>query len=180
MQTLRPVGLLPPDEVARRQAAAAFVAVPSRWDPFNYTAAEAMQQGAVVVCSEGAGAADLIEDGVTGFRAPADDAPAFADAMRRALALAPAERDTLRVAAARETALARLDPDRIAAEKAALYAAALAAPALPAADWLRAAVAPAAGTDALTFLDHLPLRPLAAYAARRGWGTLRRTLPFGR
>ena len=44
-----------------------FVVVPSTWDVFNLTAAEAMTLGSVVICSRNAGAEMLIEDGINGF-----------------------------------------------------------------------------------------------------------------
>ena len=75
------LGRVSPAEVAKRQRAAAFVVVPSLWDMFNLTAPEAMAQGAILLCSEGAGAVDLIDHGINGFNFPAGDASALAGLM---------------------------------------------------------------------------------------------------
>ena len=168
MQTLRPLGALPPAEVRRRQAAAAFVVVPSLWDVYNLSVAEAMQQQAVVVCSDGAGGADLVEDGRNGFVVPAGDAEALAGAIQRAAGLPTAERDRMG-RAARETAVSSLDPDLVAAAAEARYANLEATqrprPALP--PWLQAAAGPGTPADRDEFFRHLPLRSLLAHAARR-------------
>ncbi len=163
-RTLRPVGPLPPADVARRQAAAAFVVVPSLWDVYNLSVAEAMQQGAVVVCSKGAGGADLVEDGVTGFAVPAGDADALAAALRRAAALSPGERDRMG-GAARAAAAASLNPDRVAADAVVRYRALEPVAAPP--PWVRAAAAPGTPADPDAFFRHLPLRALLAHAAGR-------------
>ncbi|MCW8137917.1 MAG: glycosyltransferase family 4 protein, partial [Planctomycetota bacterium] len=75
---VRPLGARPLAEVRRLQREAAFVVIPSTWDVFNYTSTEALAAGAVVICSDGAGAASLITDGVDGFVFPAGDAAALA------------------------------------------------------------------------------------------------------
>ena len=93
------VGQVEPEEVARLQAEAGFVLVPSLWDVYNLTAVEAMRQGAVVVCSTGAGAVDLMEDGVNGFTFPAGDASALAATLGRVRALSDDEREGLSTAA---------------------------------------------------------------------------------
>ncbi len=53
----------PFEQTARLQAQAAFMVVPSLWDTFNFTCVEAMWSGRPVICSRGAGASELIEDG---------------------------------------------------------------------------------------------------------------------
>ena len=58
--------------------AAKAVLVPSTWDVFNLVAAEAMAMGRVVVISDCAGAADLVQHGVSGFVFPKGDAAALA------------------------------------------------------------------------------------------------------
>lgn len=57
-------------EYAAAQAAlsgSAFVLIPSTWDTFNFVVTEAMWQGKIVLASTGAGASELINDGVDGF-----------------------------------------------------------------------------------------------------------------
>ena len=167
-EKIEPVGQVAPAEVARLQAEAGFVVVPSLWDVYNLTAVEAMRHGAVVVCSTGAGASDLIEDGINGFTFPAGDAVALADALRLVVALAPEERERLS-AAARATVVDRLNPQMIAARKVEAYETVIRQAGAVAPDpWSAAAARPASGTgDALGFLDHQPLRDILSYAARR-------------
>ena len=172
-RTLRPIGQVLPDEVARRQANAAFVVVPSLWDVYNLSVAEAMQQGAVVVCSEGAGGVDLVEDGVNGFAVPAGDDEALAHALARAAGLTASERDEIGQAA-RATAVATLDPDAVAATSAERYRALVDGPRGAPPPWMAQSVAPGPAARLDAFLNHLPLRTLLAHAARR----VRGKLPF--
>ena len=172
-RTVRPVGQIRPAEVAARQRAADVVVVPSLWDVFNYTAAEAMRTGSVVVCSDGAGAADLIDDGENGFSVPADDPDALAMALDRTARLSTSERRRIGDAA-RETVVERLAPERIAQQRLDTYrrlSAGDASETRPAPDWLRAAIRPddslETGGPPLAFLDQLPLRDLARYVLRR-------------
>jgi glycosyltransferase involved in cell wall biosynthesis len=111
-----PVGLRTPPETAERQRRAAFAVVPSTWDVFNFTVAEAMGAGRPVICSDGAGAAGLIENGVNGFRVPAGDVAALADSIQRMHALTGDARDAMGQRA-RDTVERALDPARIAAER---------------------------------------------------------------
>jgi len=59
-----PVGPKSPEEAQALQAQAKFLVVPSTWDVFNYVCVEAVAQGQVVICSDGAGACSLIINGV--------------------------------------------------------------------------------------------------------------------
>jgi len=65
---------LPASQVASLQRNAKFVIVPSKWDTFNLSAVEAMWAQRVVICSDAAGAATLIEHGKNGFCFPSGDA----------------------------------------------------------------------------------------------------------
>ncbi|MBP8962225.1 MAG: glycosyltransferase family 4 protein [Opitutaceae bacterium] len=112
---------LHPAELRGRQVAARFVVVPSDWDVFNYTAAEALASGTTLICSEGAGAAALVRDGDNGFRFPAGNHVALAARIREVLALSASERSRLG-AAALATVLNELDPNRIAALEHEAYA----------------------------------------------------------
>jgi glycosyltransferase involved in cell wall biosynthesis len=62
---------------------AAFVLVPSIWDVFNMTAAEAMSLRSVVICSRGAGAEMLITDGLNGFLFDSAKPSQLADCIRK-------------------------------------------------------------------------------------------------
>ncbi len=119
-QSVCPIGEVRPGEVARRQYAAEFVVVPSIWDVFNYTAAEAMRAGSVVICSEGAGAADLIEHGTNGFKVPEEEPEALAEAIRRVTALPSANRKTIGEKG-RRTVERELAPKRIARRRLRTY-----------------------------------------------------------
>jgi glycosyltransferase involved in cell wall biosynthesis len=163
-----PLGRRTPREAAALQQAARFVIVPSTWDVFNLSAVEGMGRGKVVICSDGAGAADLIRDGESGFRFPAENAAALAEQLRRVKELSDAERQRIGEAG-RAVVNAELDPERVAERRLARYetlakertgAARLTLPAL-------------AGfgdeiADPLAFLDRLPLRRLVRGVVRQG------------
>jgi hypothetical protein len=130
-----------------------------------------MSSESVVVCSEGAGASDLIEDGENGFCVPAKDPEALARALQTARGLSPADRHRIG-AAGRETVKKQLDPTRIALRRIDTFHD-LSGEQWPgrATDWLLKAIHPekAAGVSSkpLAFLDHLPLRDLSTYVLRR-------------
>jgi glycosyltransferase involved in cell wall biosynthesis len=176
-EKVEPVGQVPPAEVARLQVEAGFVVVPSLWDVYNLTAVEAMRHGAILVCSTGAGASDLVEDGVNGFTFPAGAAAALAASLQRVLALTSQERAALS-AAARATVVDRLSPQTIAAQKVEAYEAAIRrAGAVEPDPWTAAAARPSQSAGAtLGFLDHQPLRDILSYTLRRT--SARLNLPF--
>jgi len=167
---IRHLPQVPPREVAKLQRAARFVVAPSTWDVFNFTCIEAMASGRPVICSRGAGASELIEHGVNGFVFENGDAHALAEAIRHVLSLDETQQQRIG-AAARETVAKALDPERRTDERLRRYAEVVAGfeprPAISG-DCLREACcgrdAPA---SALAFLDHMPLKPLLAYCARR-------------
>lgn len=115
-QRVRPIGEIPPEKVARRQHAADFVVVPSIWDVFNYTAAEAMRTGSVVVCSEGAGVVEFIEHDTNGFRVPAEEPESLAKTIQHAASLSTKEREKIGERG-RQTIKRELDPKRIACRR---------------------------------------------------------------
>lgn len=166
-----PIGQVPRSKVLRQQATAKFVVVPSIWDVFNYTAVEAMREGSVVICSEGAGAADLVEHGENGFRVPAEDPDALAQAIHEAHMLSSGERARIG-AAAQETVKQTLNPERIARVRVETYSEVRQqSGAEVEADWLMQAIRPGGQFEVpakpLAFLDHLPLRDLTSYVVRR-------------
>lgn len=173
---VRPVGQIPSEDVTKRQAAAEFVVVPSLWDVFNYTAVEAMQAGSVVVCSQGAGAAELITHGEDGFTVPAGDVEALAEVIQTASHL-PRKKEHSIARSARETVRKELSPQAIARNREEVYQKTLrregntSAPA-----WLAEAVEPngqfEVPSEPLAFLDELSLRDLGRYVVRRTWRKL--------
>ena len=172
--TVEPVGQVSTGRVAELQARAGFVVVPSLWDVYNLTAVEAMQAGAVVVCSLGAGAADVIEDGSTGFLFPAGDAAALAAALERVRQLSADDRTAIGSAAARAVREA-LDPAAVARDKADAYTAlGESGPTFAPSPWAEAAVRAEAVAPAppLAFLDQFALRDVLTHTARRIRGKL--------
>jgi hypothetical protein len=142
-----------------------------------------MSSGRPVVCSTGAGASELIEDGTTGFLFEAGNAASLASAIDRLLSLDPVRHaDIGRNAQA--TIRERLAPERIAAERLAAYQRARDAfePRTEfSQDWLMDAVSgrnSSPGGD-LAFLDHQPLRSILNYSVRRLGSKLRGDLYAG-
>jgi glycosyltransferase involved in cell wall biosynthesis len=167
----------PFEQTARLQAAAAFMVVPSLWDTFNFTCVEAMGAGTSVICSTGAGASELIEDGVNGFVFENGSAESLAAAIDRLLSLNETARGEL-AAAGRQTVLRELEPVEVCRERLAAYETIVrsgAGTTLPSGDWLRLACEPgkAVARESLDFLDHLPLKSLVDYSARRAIQKLR-------
>jgi glycosyltransferase involved in cell wall biosynthesis len=79
----RVVGQLNRDELVPWYAAADVLVLPSRSEPWGMTLNEGAAAGLPLVATDAVGAAhDLIEQGANGFRVPADDAPALAQALR--------------------------------------------------------------------------------------------------
>jgi glycosyltransferase involved in cell wall biosynthesis len=166
-----------PAEVAIRQQAALFNVIPSTWDVFNFTVVEAMSSGRPTIVSTGAGASELIEDGVNGFLFPAGDAGTLATVLDRVLSESP-ERLAEIGRAAQETVRYALDPQRIAQQRVAAYQVAIddfaQRASVPVGGWLGAICQPApSSADQMAFLDGFPLRNLARHVAHR---TIRRIL----
>lgn len=166
---VRPLGALPPEETAQLQAKAEFIVVPSTWDVFNYTCAEGMARAQVVVCSQGAGAADLIEHGVNGLTCAADNPQALAESLETLLSLSVTKRKQIR-RAAQQTIQNKLAPSKIAHQRIEAYEKLLGRGKFPVHpnSWLIDAVSPHKSLDKpLSFLNHLPLRELSHYVLKR-------------
>lgn len=160
-----------PIEVARMQKQARFNVVPSTWDVFNFTVVEAMAAGRPVIVSTGAGASELIEDGVTGFLYPGDDHEALAAVLQRVVSM-PAQ-ELARIGAAGAESLRRaLDPAPIIARRRQSYEAAQeshrTAPAPRPSAWAIQACTPSEDqANEHAFLSQFPLRMLVAHLGRR-------------
>lgn len=160
-----------PAEVAHRQAHALFNIVPSTWDVFNFTAVEAMVSGRPTIVSTGAGASELIEDGVNGYLFAKDDAGALAETIERVLSENPARLAEI-AREGRNTIRRALDPKAIAAQHVAAYRTAIDAfktrPTAPVGGWLGTICRPsdATGID-MNFLENFPLRVLTKHVAGR-------------
>ena len=163
---IQPIGRVTSDQWLQRICAAKVVVIPSLWDTYNLVAAEAMSLGKVVVISDGAGAADLVQHGVNGFIFPKGDAAALAKLVEHVENLNQEELEEIGQTAA-VTVRKQLDPTHIAAEKIKLYRS-LPEPEVNQLSWLRECLLPATKAKPLAFLDGLPLKDLTAYVARRG------------
>jgi glycosyltransferase involved in cell wall biosynthesis len=161
---------VPPTEVAAIQSRSRLNLVPSTWDVFNFTVVEAMHSGRPVICSNGAGASELIEDGVTGFVYEGSSPKALAAALERALALPEARLVEIGMNARQHIAM-ELNPQKIAKERTKAYMAAIEAskqPRPPIPDWVKQIAMPRApGDGSLPFLEQLPLRKLTQHVGER-------------
>jgi glycosyltransferase involved in cell wall biosynthesis len=108
-----PLGQRPHADTRRLQASARYIVVPSMWDTFNYTVAESMAAGSVTIASSGAGASYLIDHGVNGYRFDPLDPAQLAERLLEAHGLDAGARRRIGDAA-RETVVARLDPQAAA------------------------------------------------------------------
>jgi len=163
---------MPPADVARRQRSARFNLVASTWDVFNFTGVEAMASGRPTIVSSGAGASELVEDGINGYRFEAGDPDSLAAAIERVLSEKPARLAEIGHAA-QETVRVSLDPQKIVAQRLAAYRKTIeafaASPPVAATSWIGDICRPtreARAGDA-AFLEHFPLRELTSHVARR-------------
>jgi glycosyltransferase involved in cell wall biosynthesis len=166
------IGVQSVEEVRRRQSVALFNLAPSTWDVFNFTAIEAMSSGRPTIVSDGAGASELIQDGVNGFLFEANNATALASAIERTLS-EPRSRSVEIGRAAQETIRAVCDPRMIALKRVAAYNSSIidfrsshrGSPSL----WLNDICSPREPSNdrQLAFLENQPLSAIIAFALRR-------------
>ena len=116
------LGHMPDDELAATLAAADAVVLPSRYEPFGIVALESAAAGAPLVASTAGGLAEVVTDGETGVSFAPGDVAGLAAAVGRVLA--DPRGAARRARAARERLATDFDWSRIAAETAAVYAAA--------------------------------------------------------
>lgn len=90
---------IPNNEVLTLQQQARFGIVPSLWDMFNFACLEFMAAGTPLICADGAGASELIEHGINGFKYEADNPSALADCIELVLSLNQAEHQKMGLAA---------------------------------------------------------------------------------
>ncbi|HEY0172645.1 MAG TPA: glycosyltransferase family 4 protein [Pyrinomonadaceae bacterium] len=165
-----PIGRCAPEEVAKRQARAAFSVVPSLWDVFNFTCVEEMGCGQVVVCSKGAGASELINDGEDGFVFPSNNAEELARKLKQLLLMTEKQQEEMG-RAAQSVILSLLNPMTVAEQRIKRYESLVARgrSSSQVHPWISESVRPHGSLNqTLAFLDKLPLRELSGYALRRG------------
>ncbi len=168
-KSVRPLGTYSPEETYKLQAAAAFMVVPSIWDVFNYTCVEGMAQGQVVLCSQGAGAVDLISHGINGLTYAANNSQALAETLQTFLSLSESARKQIGEAA-QQTVQTQLAPIHIAQQRILAYQNLLQRGRFPVRPnaWLIDAVSPSQSLEnPYAFLNHLPLKDLSRYVFQR-------------
>lgn len=111
---------LPNHSIKEKQKLAKFAVVPSTWDMFNFTLLEYMSQGTPVICSTGAGASTLIEDGANGFLFKVDNSADLAYKIELISNLTPTSFIEM-VSKARETIKQELSPAGQAIKNGMLY-----------------------------------------------------------
>jgi glycosyltransferase involved in cell wall biosynthesis len=162
-----PIGKLSRNAVAGMLRTVKFVVVPSKWDTFNLGAVEAMCAGTIVICSDGAGAADLIEDGINGFRFPNGDADRLAVLIAKVDAMSPAEREAI-AAKAQKKIQSMLAADVIAAVRMERYTKLIASGSKRKTSLWGSKLGIAESTaPPFGFLNQVPLRPMVAHVAKR-------------
>ncbi|MBD2508827.1 glycosyltransferase family 4 protein [Nostoc muscorum FACHB-395] len=166
---IQPLGTFSIEETCQLQAMANFILVPSIWDVFNYTCVEGMAQGQLVLCSQGAGAADLITDGVNGLTFKVGDPQSLAKGLDTLLSWSVAKREEIGKAA-QETVKTKLAPAKIAQQRIEIYEKLINNGRFPNRpnSWLIDAVSPTQPLEKpLAFLDLLSLRELSNYLWKR-------------
>lgn len=168
---LYPIGTFSPEETRKLQTKAKFIIVPSIWDVFNYTCAEGMALGKVVLCSQGAGASGLIVDGVNGLNFKANDAQSLAHSIEVIMSWSDSKIEEVG-RAAQETVINILNPKLIAQKRIETYENLIKRGNYPIKpnQWIIDAVSPRENLEKpLAFLDHLPLRKLINYTINRSF-----------
>lgn len=111
---------LPNKEIINIQKQAKFAIVPSTWDMFNFTGLEYLNSGTVLICSDGAGVSELIENGVNGYKYNKDDYLELANCI---LAASNLKEDTYQkiVENGKKTLIEELNPEQIIMSNISVY-----------------------------------------------------------
>lgn len=158
---------VPPAQATQAQTEASFAVIPSLWDTFNFTCVETMGAGTPVICSTGAGASELISNGVNGLTFENGNAKSLADALQHMILLEDHSRRGMGIAG-RESIVSRLDPVAISERRIAEYQNVEAQSALPTDDWLRSACCPETHPfSSIAFLEQFPMKLLLAHVTDR-------------
>ena len=112
-------GHLSRQEIDALQRAASVIVVPSRWENFPYVLLEAMMAARPVVAGRAGGIPEIIRDGENGLLVDPEDTQGWAEAL--IALLSDPERARQMGLRAREDALDRFDPAKIAAQRETIY-----------------------------------------------------------
>ena len=123
LDRVRFTGATARSDIAGLVTSGSIMVVPSRTEPFGLVAAEGQMLGRPMVASDTGGLPEVIENGVTGLLVPVEDAAALATAI--ASLIADDEKRRSFGHAARERALRKFSPERMAREYLELYASAI-------------------------------------------------------
>ncbi len=162
-------GILPYEKVLEYQRNSRYGIVPSTWDMFNFTCIEFMASGKPVICSEGAGASGLIENGVNGFTYSDNDPEKLAELILKLEGMDQSEIKKIGDNA-RETISKELDPNTIVRKKIDRYKYLISKGKenKKVNDWIIRFLSPEYGQDGFdSLLDNLPLKKLAGYGIKR-------------
>ncbi len=165
---VKTTGALPYTEVQKRMAQARFGIVPSIWDVFNYTCVEWMNCSKTVICSQGAGAADLIDHGKNGFVFPKEDYQTLAQLLSEVNSLTINQLQKIGENA-RDTVEKKLDPAIVAQMRLKIYEEIIKhTPVKQPNFWLKSALSPSQTIDSIEeTLNHLPLKKISKYTIDR-------------
>ena len=168
-EKIKPLGTFSVEKTRQFQAKAKSLIVPSKWDVFNYTCVEGMAQGKTVLCSNGAGAVNLITDGVNGLTFIAGDSQNLATKLETLLSFNDTKRQQIG-RAAQETVQTKLAPKKIVQQRIEIYEKLIQRGKFLVRPnkWLINAVSPSKSViQPLGLLDQLPLRELSNYLLKR-------------
>lgn len=159
---------LPNEQIQALQKKVKFGVAPSTWDMFNFTCLEFLGAGTPLICSDGAGASDLIDHGKNGFKYRASDPIALADCLRQISGMQEEEYNKMALAGL-DTVNQRLSPAKIIPLNLEQYRLAISNfKGKPANTFLEAIYAPSNKQSPIKdILDALPLKRLLSYVARR-------------
>jgi glycosyltransferase involved in cell wall biosynthesis len=167
---IKSLGQLPYEETQKYIAKAKFGFFSSLWDTFNFTCPEFMGQGKVVICSRGAGASDMIEDGINGFTFDPEKSEELAELILKVQALS--EHEMAKIGeAARETIKNVLCPVKFVDARIKLYESLMRGhyKKRPVSRWLSDFLSPSdSGENFSKILDQIPLRKIGKYFLSRG------------
>lgn len=164
---LIPAGEASPAQVRLLQQSARFVVVPSLWDTFNLSAVESLSAGRVVICSDGAGVAGLIENGVNGFSFAKHDYHELASLIKHVAQLSDEEAQQIGLRG-RATVERMLSADTIAGERMQRYNSLKTSGFInEAASWSRPIFAASEVASPNAFLEQIPTRVLLKHSVQR-------------